>query len=126
MIYLGKFIVHYYSTSISIYNSTFNQLLDGTSIVFRTKKEGPRLRPLACYRNFIGFQVDPVKRNSQQLGRLCCNWPIEDATVRRVKVFLTFGATVSFGRNRPVTPVQSVHKVIEGNCVFGENQKHLT
>lgn len=95
-------------------------------LCFALKVKGPRLKPLACYRNFIGFQVDLVKRNSQQLGRMCWNWPIEDATVRRDKVFLTFGATASFGRNRPVTPVQSVHKVIEGNCVFGENQKHLT
>jgi len=118
--------MHYYSTSIALYNSTFNQLHNGKSIVLRPREKDPVLGLWLATVTLLVSKSIPVKRNSQQLGRLCCNWPIEDATVRRDKVFLTFGATVSFGRNWPVTPFQSVHKVIEGNCVFGENQKHLT
>ena len=43
MIDLGKFIVHYYSTFITIYNSTFNQLHDGKSIVLRPREKDPVL-----------------------------------------------------------------------------------
>jgi hypothetical protein len=108
MIDLGKFIVNYYSTFIAIYNSTFNQLHNGKSIVLRPREKDPVLGLWLVTVTLIGFQVGPVKRNSQQLGRLCCNWRIEDATVRGDKVFLTFGAALRLLRAKPVCHASSI------------------